>query len=95
MAAESSESKKSSKSGKSRRRKMTATTPEAPVFDTARGSVDIGPVVHADPSDLAKEIAAGEHDAYLSELRHADKARFGGRVEVQSAAAKRLALAGS
>ena len=67
-----------------------ATTPERPVFDQRSGTVNIWPVVACDAVALAAEIAAGDHDDYLSLLGHTDKAQNdGGRGPVQEAIAKR------
>jgi len=78
-------------------RKLTATTPEAPMlaprptFDTESGTVNIWPIVAAGADQLAAEIAAGDHDGYLSLLGHVDRSQNDeGRAKVQEAVRKRL-----
>ena len=69
---------------------LKVTTPERPVFDTRSGTVNIWPIVVAESGALAAEIAAGDHDDYLSFLKHIDKSQNdGGRPLVQEAIAKR------
>lgn len=56
------------------RKRMRVSTPEAPVVDTTpRGSINIWPMQCQEPDLLAEEVARGDHDAHLSDLRAAEK----------------------
>ena len=61
-----------------RPRKLKITTPESPgpaLDSTTRGTVDVWPIIRAEPAQLAKEIEAGDHDGMLSELQAVEVAR--------------------
>jgi hypothetical protein len=68
------------------KRDLPVTTPERPVFDGAAGTVDLWPILAATPTDLAREIAAGDHDGHLTGIERLDQSQHGGgRQAVQDA----------
>ena len=69
---------------------LPVTTPEAPAFDGAAGTVDLWVILAAEPAQLAAEIERGDHDACLTGLVRLDRSQHqGGRAAVQAAAVAR------
>jgi len=70
---------------------LKVATPERPVFDTRRGTVDVYPILAADAADLVAEIDRGDHDGYLFDLAHHEQSKAGtpARAAVLDACTKR------
>jgi hypothetical protein len=80
-----------------RARSLLVTTPESPVVldSLQRGTVDIWPIQRAEPSQLAAEIERGEHDAYLTDLGHAERTQRGAPRVLEAIAARRARAGGA